>query len=79
MPLYKVSIRHETVVWADSERQAEVEAAYLIREIMTEPGCVIEADLVQTREDLPDDWTGTCLPWGGPADMTVSELMPTRQ
>jgi hypothetical protein len=62
MKLYKVEMTFETVVLAESSQAAEREARYNIGE--EDPiECWVSG--IRALGDLPDQWDGDCIPWGG--------------
>ena len=61
--LWRVTVEYETLVVADSERQAEAEAEYYVGEDVSEPSLTV-ATQVHKIEDVPADWQDS-IPFGG--------------
>lgn len=76
MKIYKVRMIFETVVTAESELQAQEEAAWVARYEDEEP-IQSTPSLIESTSDLPKGWNSNCLPWGkgNPDDLTIAEIL----
>lgn len=77
MKIYKVRIEYETVIRAESARDAEEQADSIIRhECDSEPQLVNAQEVTDTTQ-LPEGWNAQCRPWGerDPMDRTLGALL----
>lgn len=74
--LYTVSATLTAVIMATSEREAEICFKSNFGEIKDQPIDAVADEEIRTEDDLPDDWTVDCLPYG-PRDnaLTVGEFL----
>lgn len=63
MNLYKVTVTFEAVVAAESADAAVSMFDSGMGEI-DDPPDTIEADKIESLEELPHGWDGNCIPWG---------------
>lgn len=63
MNLYKVTVTFEAVVAAESGDAAVSMFDSGMGEI-DDPPDTIEADKIESLEELPHGWDGNCIPWG---------------
>lgn len=77
MKLFKVRIEYETVVRAESAKQAEKDAEYIIRNAADDPAEIVIAQEITKLEDLPKRWSAQCRPWGerDPMDRTLGAML----
>lgn len=69
MKIYKVLVEYETVIRAESAKDAEKQADYIIRhECDSDPHLVVAKEVTALSE-LPDGWDARCRPWGERDDM----------
>lgn len=77
MKIYKVLVEYETVIRAESAKDAENQADYIIRhECDSEPRLVAAKEVTAVTE-LPEGWKAQCRPWGerDPMDRTLGVLL----
>lgn len=63
MPLFKVSVTLETVVFAEDEREAQYVAREGLEAALDTDIDAADIEPVTGVEDLPDGWTATSLVW----------------
>jgi hypothetical protein len=77
MTLYKVHLKYNTVILAESPEAAKIEAkCEMGHEIDDEPD-VVSAEEIETLSDLPNGWNPQCRPWGelDPHDRTIGDIL----
>ena len=74
--LYTVSATLTAVIMATSEREAEICFKSSFGEIKDQPIDAVADGEIRTNDDLPEDWTVDCLPYG-PRDnaLTIGEFL----
>lgn len=74
--LYTVSATLTAVIMATSEREAEICFKSSFGEIKDQPIDAVADGEIRTKDDLPEDWTVDCLPYG-PRDnaLTIGEFL----
>ena len=75
MPLYKVTVEFETIVYAEDEDAAISEA----ERVVTAEDEIPTTDAIEIKsvEDIPTGWDKDCIPWGSayPYDKTIEEIL----
>ena len=74
--LYTVSATLTAVIMATREREAEICFKSSFGEIKDQPIDAVADGEIRTNDDLPEDWTVDCLPYG-PRDnaLTIGEFL----
>ncbi|MBV6513865.1 MAG: hypothetical protein FMNOHCHN_03421 [Ignavibacteriaceae bacterium] len=74
--LYNVEVTFRTVIRAKSEIEALNEAPSVVKQ-EDDPPQDVYAFIIKDLGDLPDGWSGRCLPWGErhPMDLTIAEQL----
>ena len=73
MAIFKLTATVDMVVESNSEFGAMRKAEYWFRQV--DDAKFTMPEVVKTVSDLPRDWDGDCLPWGGDGESTLSELL----
>jgi hypothetical protein len=77
MKIYKVQITYETVIRAASQKDAERDANYIIKNECDSAPTEIIADEISDVHELPCGWDEYCRPWGvtDPHDRALGEIL----
>lgn len=73
MKLYKVSVQYETLVLAESSKDAIRQGNYAVKYEDEEPILITEQEITSVDE-VPKEWLH-CYPWNGNADKTVIQIL----
>jgi hypothetical protein len=78
MKIYKVLVEYETVIRAESAKDAEKKADYIIRHECDSDPRMVAAKEVTAIGELPEGWDARCRPWGerDPFDRSLGALLP---
>jgi hypothetical protein len=76
MRLYKVRVEFETVILANSQKEAEQMSEYVIRR-GDDPPERVDLEEITSSEDLPEGWDENCRPWGirDSMDRTIGQIL----
>lgn len=80
MKIYKVLVEYETVIRAESAKDAENQADYIIRHECDSEPRIVAAKEVNAVVELPEGWNAQCRPWGetDPMDRPIGALLNTQ-
>ena len=72
--LFRVQVTFETVIFAEDEKEAKRKVKYGTGEIDDMPVLVLALP-IESKEGLPQGWDTACLPWHGPENKTIAEIL----
>lgn len=75
MPLYRVNVETTVVVFGEDEDDAYNNIKDDIQEIDRGEFTVMVGRKVKKLEDLPNDWDGECLPYGGDGSSRIKSIL----
>lgn len=72
--LFRVQVTFDTVIFAEDEKEAKRKVKYGTGEIDDMPVSVLALP-IESKDGLPPGWDTACLPWHGPENTTIAEIL----
>lgn len=72
--IFKIRVEYETVIMAESIKDAESIGETIIREI-DDPPDMVNAEEILCIGDLPNKWNGDYIPWNTDDDDTIEQIL----